>query len=382
MFRSIWAEDGWIPLCAKAKGHGSCLGEPVNGYWPIAHRLIAEPIALIDLPLWPYVFPVLGAFALSALSAVIFYVVGRLTSFFWGCVLAFGVVLTPVLGVEFLNVLGNIHWILLASAMLVLAGSYPLKRNGLLIAVFLFIAAVSSPAGFIIPAMIMLLVVTRLSILRGVAWPFFFSLVGWVIQVLAVVKFDGGQRIGSSLSMVERIDGWANSIVGTVPGLSVGRVGPQSFLFVSSRLTPTLIVVLTLITLGLIALHSKSTEVQRRFCVIGIGTQALNAFLLLILDENPRYTFVLVALNLVWIVGLVGSLVGSRFYLRAVLVFLIIVAPLSGFKSGSYRDTPSSITWQEQLESAQAQCRAGAEEVELFFAPGRTYATEVPCSAL
>ena len=381
-FKTIWAEDGWMPMCALSNGHFSCLTEPVNGYWPIVHRLVAEPLSMIPLSLWPFIFPLLGAASIGVLCAVIFNYVTRQTSKFFGLVCGLGVVLTPILGVEFLNVFGNVHWVLLMAAMVLIALSRRANVSSPVLLVFLFVSSLSNPVGFMIPATFLLLVIARLKSAQTIMWPFAVSLVGWFIQVFAIMQFDGTNRVGSSQSMTEKVESWANAIVGVVPGVRIARESPASFLFAPSRFTPALIVALTLGLLVYLILRSRSSEALRRFTVLGIGTQVLTAVLLLILDENPRYTFVLVALNLIWIVGLLGASVQMRMITKTVLVCLLIFAPLSGFKAGSYRTTPSSVSWQDQLRIAEERCAKREQFVEFFFAPDRAYVTEVHCSAL
>jgi hypothetical protein len=244
------------------------------------------------------------------------------------------------------------------------------------------VAALSNPAGFVIPTMIMLLWFARMVSLNTLARRLFSSTVGWVIQVAAIAQFDGIDRVGTTSSFAEKIDTWANTIVGVVPGMSVSREGASSLLFFSSHFTPGLVVLLTLGIVALVFFGKRFDEIQRRFALLGLGTQFLTAFLVVILDENPRYTFVLVALNLIWIVGLIGSTLSVSLALKAVLACLLLVAPLAGFKAGSYRTTPSEIPWQDQLENAKELCANGASTVELFFAPGQTYVTEVSCKAL
>ena len=382
MFRSIWAEDGWITLCVVDRGHASCLYQPVNGYWPIVHRVVAEPLALLPMSVWPVLFPILGAALMGVLCGVVYRCVEKLMGRFLGWLCGLGIVLVPVLGVEFLNVFGNVHWVLLMLAMVVVALREEITSIQRLVPVFLFVAALSNPAGFVIPAMIMLLWVGRMANLNALVRPLFSSTVGWLIQVVAIAQFDGVDRVGTSSSTAEKIDSWASTIFGVVPGLSVSREGTSSFLFVSSRFTPALVVLITLGLVAAIFFGRGFKEVQRRFALLGIGSQVLTAFLVVILDENPRYTFVLVALNLIWIVGLIGSTFSISPALKAVLVCLLLVAPLAGFKAGSYRTTPSEISWQDQLDSAKEQCDSGASTVEMFFAPGRTYVTEVSCNAL
>lgn len=379
---SVWAEDGWVPLCVVDSGHFACLDVPVNGYWPIIHRLVAEPLAFLPLASWPFLFPALGALSISVFCGLVYQSVSRLTPHFFALLGSLGILLVPVLGVEFLNVLGNVHWILLMSAMVLVALR---EANSLFqwpISTFLFVASLSNPAGFVIPAMIMLIWLARRTRFASVVRPLVFSTIGWLIQVAAIVRFGGVDRVGTSSTVAEKLESWASTIVGVIPGASVSREGTPTFLFVSSRFTPVLVVLLSLGLVALVFFGKGFKETQRRFALLGIGSQGLTAFLVVILDENPRYTFVLVALNLIWIVGLIGSTLAVTPVLKAVLVCLLLVAPLAGFKAGSYRTTPSEIGWQDQLDSAKELCDNGASTVELFFAPSRTYVTELNCDRL
>jgi hypothetical protein len=105
----------------------------------------------------------------------------------------------------------------------------------------------------------------------------------------------------------------------------------------------------------------------------------LGAFELLILDENPRYVYVVVALNTLWVEGLIGTRWQPGLVGRVMAVAVCALLWLPGFPAEPYRTTPSDVSWHEQLANATVTCAGGAESVTLHFAPERIYETEVSC---
>jgi hypothetical protein len=107
-----------MPLCVVSNGHGACLDDQVNGFWPFFHRLLAEAFALVPMSLWPWLLPISGALLTGGVAVVVFHVVSRLVGAFTGGVASAATVLLPFLGMEYINVVGNIHWLLLIIGML------------------------------------------------------------------------------------------------------------------------------------------------------------------------------------------------------------------------------------------------------------------------
>jgi hypothetical protein len=380
-YDSIWAEDGWVQLCVVAKGHGSCLDEQVNGYWPIVHRLIAELLSLLPLSWWPAASPLFAALLLGALVTVTFGVLRDLAGSGAAVLGSAAIVLSPSLGMEFINVLGNVHWILLMAAMFMLIRPNRVGRVKWNILMLVFVASLSNPAGFVL---ILLVVVLRLVGLHATndAWRLGgVALAGWITQAGAIVLFGGTQRVGTSFSFEEKLLSVVNSFLGIVPGLRIDTTQSVSFLAVSTRLTSFVSLLALVLFLLMRLLDAKSGSQLRALASLGFATQALALFLMLILDPNPRYLFVIIALNSVWVAGMIGLTLRRNLTTAFVLGALILMA-LPGFAVGPYRSTPSEVSWREQIRRAQTDCSSGAIEVELFFAPERSYPTVVKCSRL
>lgn len=377
---SVWAEDGWIPLCVVARGNGSCLFEQVNGYWPIIHRLLAEPLSILPLAWWPLVFPVLAALITALLILLIFRTLQQLMGIPTAIAGSVGIVLTPTLGMEFINVVGNVHWVLLMAAMVIFISPSRERRPGwaLLLA---FIAGIANPASFVLIVLAGLLrfvgeVKSKEALKIG-----FSAFFGWLFQVLAILRFSGTERVGTSFTLDEKILNVVNSLLGVIPGLRIDSTQSVSFLASSTRLTPYVCLVVLLVFLVALIANRRNSLTMRKLASFGLTTQALSIFLLLILDPNPRYVFVVVALNLVWVVGMIGLLTRQSCIMYAFVVVLVLMS-LPGFSAGPYRSTPSDVSWSDQLQKARTECAQGAERIELHFAPERSYPTMVECSRL
>ena len=378
--KSVWAEDGWIPLCVVSRGSGRCLAEQVNGYWPIVHRLLAEPLALIPMGWWPLVFPLLAALLISLLVLSVFQTlrhVGGIPSAIAG---SLGIVLIPTLGMEFINVLGNIHWVILMAAMVIMISPIREKRFGVVL-LLVFVAGIANPASFVLVILVALLRISRVMPTKQALKIGAAALTGWLLQVLAVLVFKGTDRVGTSFTLEEKMLNVVNSFLGVIPGLRIDSTQSVSFLATSTRLTPYVGFAVLLTFLIVLIMRRGTSHSLKAFASFGLTTQALSIFLLLILDPNPRYVFVVIALNLIWVVGMIGASVRRT---RVMYLFALALALLSlpGFAAGPYRSTPSDVSWSDQLENARIACAEGAETVEFHFAPERSYPTVVNCSRL
>jgi hypothetical protein len=382
LFSFIWAEDGWFLMCARSQGVGSCLFEPVNGYWPMFHRILAEPIAFFPLEWWSFVVVVLGAALFGCLMGVLYRSFGRLTDHMWAWFTVVLVAVMPVLGVEYINVVGNIHWALLVGCLMLIISSTPERLGSPLILMLVFSAGLSNPAGFVIVACAVLMWIARIiSAPIGLRLAFA-GFTGWAIQVVAILSYGGDERVGSTLMFLDRLDSWANTIVGVVPGLGSNHVTSVNSLVYNTTLSSIVLVVGVVVFLSWTAFSKRTAETDRRLAVLGLSTQLLTGFLVLILNENPRYVFVSTMLNVVWILGMLHQRIKGFRFLRAGLVLATVIMSLPAFRASSYRTTPSTLAWSTQIELARDECESGAETVTFFFAPGQTYLTEVPCNRL
>lgn len=378
--KSVWAEDGWVPLCVVSRGSGRCLADQVNGYWPIIHRLLAEPLAMIPMAWWPLVYPILAAMLIGFLVVLVFQTLRQLVGTPTAIAGSVGILMTPTLGMEFINVLGNVHWILLMVAMVLLIS--PLHEDRFRVVLTLvFVAGVANPASFVLVILAGLLRISRAmpakQALKIGAAAFF----GWLLQVLAILGFKGTDRVGTSFTLEEKMLNVVNSFLGVIPGLRMDSTQSVSFLATSTRLTPYVGFAVLLTCLITSIMKQGTSSAVKTFASFGLTTQVLSIFLFVILDPNPRYVFVVIALNLVWIIGMIGVSIRPRRTMYVLAVGLAVLS-LPGFSAGPYRTTPSDVSWSDQLENARVACAEGAKTVELHFAPERSYPTLVKCSRL
>ena len=377
MFKSIWAEDGWMPLCVVARGHGSCLFEPVNGYWPAAHRLLAEVFALLPMASWPVVFPVLAALMMGGMCATTFLAFRSIGQEKMGVVLAVGIPLIPALGIEFINVIGNIHWVLLIVTMLVMLMK---NSNSTLLLTLVVVTSLTNPVSFVLVPLIGSLWFVGAVEKKHALTLSLSSFISWVIQFGMIVGFDGTDRIGFASTASQVIEVWSNSLLGVVPGLRSSSENGEGLNFVSTWLTPITVVLLTVAALFWFMFSNDFSLQVKKTAAFGVASQILTAFILIGFEENPRYSFVLLTLNAIWITAMVGLNFGQWSVVAAVaaLVFL----PLPAFKAGSYRTSHSQIEWSTQIRIARTECELGKSEAMFRFAPSITYESIVPCGSI
>jgi hypothetical protein len=89
------------------------------------------------------------------------------------------------------------------------------------------------------------------------------ALAGWITQIGMISLFDGTERVGTSFTFEEKLVAFANSSLRVVPGLRAFSNTPVSFLSVSTRLFPILVVIGVFAIVGwliLIPRDRKSSE--------------------------------------------------------------------------------------------------------------------------
>ena len=377
MFKSIWAEDGWMPLCVVARGHGSCLFEPVNGYWPVLHRILAEGFALLPLVTWPFMFPLFAALMMGGMCAVVFLALRSNGQERMGLILGLGIPMIPSLGIEFINVVGNVHWILLIVAMLMMLMT---TSNLTLLLVLVVVASLTNPVSFVLMFMVGLLwFVDGMDSRQGLIL-FSASLISWAIQLVFVLRFDGTNRVEFASETTRVIEVWSNSLLGIVPGLRVSDQFGGGLNSGRTWLTSLAVVLATVGVLAWVILSRRFSLLYKKIAVFGIVSQVLTVFVLIGFRENPRYAFVLLTLNAIWIMSLIEIKFGRSSLMVGVVGLLLL--PLPALKAGSYRTTHSQIEWSEQIKILRTECESGRLQTTAHFAPGVTYKTLVPCKSV
>jgi len=380
MFRSIWAEDGWTLLCSRERGVGRCLLEPVNGYWPVFHRAYSEVVAPLPVSLWPVMLPISGAALTALLSVVLARATAPFDSLVLRGVIVFSPVMLPTLGLEFINVVGNVHWIVLMVSILHLLSvdfGAPTRRRD---HVLLFLGGLSGPAGFATIVAVLGVTIARRVTVRRSGSVLVAAVTGFVIQATMIAVHRGDGRLGSSLDYRERAEAIANDVLGLVPGLNATREVPISFLSYSSAFTPVVLAV-AIAFLGLLALVRARHERVRVGGAMLCTTLSISVFLALTIDPNPRYEYVVGLLGttaLLWMLS--GASVPQR--AGSVAACLLMILWLPAFGVGPFRSTGSDVGWRTQVEEARLACDAGAASVSLHFAPERFLEELVPCEAL
>ncbi|MET9631893.1 hypothetical protein ABZX92_30960 [Lentzea sp. NPDC006480] len=383
----LWAEDG-ARFAADALSSSALhnLLTPYGGYLHTLPRLVAELVALLPIESAAAGFAVAAAM-LRALVALIAFAGSKayLRSTPMRFVLAALVIVLPAGNSETLNNMANLHWFLLYGAFWAL-----LWRNAprVPVAIFVFLAAVSSPLVFILAP----LAVARLFLPRKEV-PLAF-LAGLAVQAVAMVfatrnpyshtEVDPVQVLLASLLRVpvvaltgsERVDEFypAHGNLVILLALLVTAIPVAAGLRFAGRAGRTLVLLsaaysVVVILACLVLNWSQALQVQAPEVVMAAQRYSVAPCLFLFtaifvgLDATPAKT---------WERAVVS---GSR-YLIGIAVVVSVFAHLR-----EPATVLKGVPWDESVARARAQCAAGATDARLDHEP-KDWFFLVPCRSV
>lgn len=367
-------------LCPRERGVGRCLLEPVNGYWPVFHRIFSEFVSALPLTWWPVILPISGAALTALLPVVLAHVTTHIRTTALRGVIVFSPVLLPALGLEFINVVGNAHWtVLLFAIFSVLDAELEGHAQPGRLAV-LFFGGISGPVGFATIVAVLGVSIARRAEIRKAMSRLLAAGAGFGIQAAMILWHRGDDRVGSSLDVRARFEAVTNDVLGVIPGLHVTREVPISFLSYSSALSP-IVLFGTFVGVGLLVLLRARQETTRLGAAMLCAALSMSIFLALTLDPNPRYEY---AIGLIVTVGMLLVLVGvvAATSARNAIAGLMLLVWLPAFAAGPFRTTPSEVSWSTQLSEGRSACAGGSATVLLHFAPERFLETSVSCEVV
>lgn len=383
----LWAEDGSRFLVdALTQPAFTNLTEPYGGYLHTLPRLVAELVAVLPLEWAAGGFAVTAA-ALRAVVALITFAAsdGYLRSTPLRIVLAALVVVLPAGNSEPLNNMANLHWFLLYGVFWAL-----LWRNGprLLIALFVFLAAVSSPLVLVLaPVALLRLTVPGKpvpvaflagALVQGVTTvfaerlPYSYDAVDPVQVALAgllrvpVVAFTGSEQVATIYPEYGNLPALVALVLAGVPILAGlrwgGRAGRMLVLLSVGYSALVIVVCLTSNWIAVLQVQHPTVVMMGQrysiapclflFTAIAVGLDAAPA---------RRWERVTVAAC------------------RSVIPLVVLVSIVLHFRAPTVVLT--GVPWSESVARARAQCAEGDPTGRLAHQPA-TWFFELPCRQL
>ncbi|GGU48566.1 hypothetical protein [Lentzea flava] len=383
----LWAEDGARFMVDAVRSPAlSNLVEPYGGYLHTLPRLVAEVVALLPIEQTAAGFAIAAAMLRALVALITFAASGAyLRSAPLRFALAALVIVLPAGNSETLNNMSNLHWFLLYGAFWAL-----LWRNAprVPVAVFVFLAAVSSPLVFVLAP----IAVVRLFLARKEV-PIAF-LAGLVVQAVAMLfatrtpyshdEVDPVQVLLASLLRVpvvaltgsERVSQFypAHGNLVIVVALLVAAVPMAAGLRFGDRAGRTLVL--------LAAAYSAIVIVA---CLVLNWTHVLQVQAPEVVMAGQRYsiapclflfTAIFVGLDATPAKAWERAVVAGSRYLIGIAVVVSIFAHLRVPKT-----VLTGIPWDESLARARAECAAGAPEARLEHEP-KGWFFVVPCRSV
>ncbi|MEU0880205.1 hypothetical protein ABZ345_16515 [Lentzea sp. NPDC005914] len=383
----LWAEDGArFTVDALRSPALSNLVQPYGGYLHTLPRLVAELVALLPLE-WAAAGFAISAAMLRALVALIAFAGSKayIRSAPLRFALAALVIVLPAGNSETLNNMSNLHWFLLYGVFWAL-----LWRNAprVPVAIFVFLATVSSPLVFILAPIALVrlflprkevpitflagLAVQALAMVLATRSPYSHDEIDPVQVLLAsllrvpVVAFTGSERVSQFYPEHGNLTILVALLIAGVPmaaGFRFADRAGRALVLVAAAYS--VIVIVACLVLN----WSHVLQVQIPEVVIAGQRYSIAPCLFLFtaifvgLDATPSKTWE-------------RAVVGASRYLIGIAVVVSIFAhmrvPYTVLKG---------IPWDESVARARAQCAAGAQEVRLEHEP-KDWFFMLPCRSL
>ena len=372
----VWAEDGLFPLCVKQSGYLECLIDPFAGYFLFLSRTLAIPVSWFPVEMWPLATNLVAAVGAGLLAGGIAWTlatagVGRLAA---GAASLMSV-LVPIVGLEAVNTAGSLYMPLLVWAALL--ASLPPKSTAHLALVVTVLLVTS----LTIPSSIVLLLplsvsayLWRPSLLRFLLGTFAL-IMGFLVQVITTMTTANPRPVALSVdSAVAWFEGLASALWTLTPvPWGLDPTGVIDAANSNATLDVALQVVLVLLVLASLVVVWQGARSSQPV-VAGLGMLVFTGVLLsgvpaLLGYPNNRYFVIPIVAVCVAGVSLLDRLSTRWGTTLAIAVSIAAVAMwIPRFPASDFRATARP-PWTQMLEDAQAQCRAGAEQVSLTFSP-------------
>ena len=364
----LWAEDGLFPICVNKAGFLACLFDPYAGYLHLLPRLSAGVIALFPVSTWPVV---------ATFLAAVFAGLTTLFTFWWLRRYGFGVVastavallpvITPIVGLESINVIACVYMLMLFLAMVMLA--FPLQNFPLWpVAVFFVITSLTIPSMAILLVVLVFQIAVRQIAIRTGGILLLVTALGVVVHWLISQTAEKPRVLQTSVdTLLQWVQAVPTAILTFVPGLGLS---PQT-IFTNYQSRPSdlisWLVVGGLLVLG-VSLVVRHSARNRGIGLLVLAGLALGALPSIVGFANNRY---FVVPCLLWAAALVTALdpllQRSRWWAVGLAGAVIAVVWWPAMPASAWRTTPAP-SWPDEVTRVVAQCKTdpGLTERPIF----------------
>lgn len=389
--RTMWAEDGYVFLGCHTRGESllDCLGEAYGGYLHVMPR-IGAVLAWIGPPdLWTVAVTTAAAAILGACAFLVAAAVERATgSALAGLVGGLALGLPFEAGHEVIGNLANLHWILFATAIVLIVAAWLGRAPGPADVAAVAGVALSSALAPIVFVMAALGVLTR----RAGSLPLAVAAgIGSAVQAGVALTVPRDPPLHDPVGFADALQSFVDRVLVAGPFGSVALLPGWA---------------LAAVACGIVAIIFGAASSQRTAGLtamaglVGAGLAAYVTAVLVNRWTGPRYEYVPgVLLIEATVVGaaLIGAALrgadgdGSpaawtwRVPRRAELPLLVTIAVVAIGAASSYRlesRTSDGPDYAVEYAAAVAGCHAGTESVRVRISPwpsDRAWTVEVPC---
>lgn len=352
----LWAEDGLFPLCVSKAGFLACAIDPFAGYSILLPRLLAGVTALFAVSSWPLVVAVMAALLAGLTSGVAFWWLRR---YGLGALVAGAVallpVITPIVGLESINVIASVYMLMLFLTVLMLA--LPVRDLPTWpVACFFLLTALTIPSmAIVLIILIFQMLVGQIAVRKG-AVLFAAGAFGVLVQFIVSQTAEKPRVIQPS---VDTLTEWVNAVPTALltfwPGLALGE---QTIFtnYVSAPASATAMFAVAALFIVGVVLTARYTDRLRGVGLLILAGLALGAFPSVIGFVNNRY---FVVPCLLWaaalLIGLDPVLRRARWWALGLVVLVTAVIWWPAMPASAWRTTPAP-SWPDEVSRIVAQC--------------------------
>ncbi len=376
----VWAEDGLFPLCVKSHSVFSCTVDPFAGYFLFLPRVVAWPVSLFPLDMWPAVTNVTAGL-LAALAAAAIYLllrrrgVGMVTSIFVSLL----PVLAPIMGFEAINAIGSSYMLLVVVAALALCLPPQGKFPTVLYAVIALVTALTIPSSavLLIPLVVLAwrrLIPRRSALIVGAA-----LVAGLVVQAITALTAENQRQVAMSISSLRA---WAEAmptaLLTTWPGstelLPSGQLGLGTALpFAGVGIV--LVIIVAVLGIWLSVRGGSLATGCGLLLLVGLGLGALPA--IAGYANNRYYVLPLLLWTAALLIGLDHVIAWRTNWVMGAIALVLVVLWWPSFGASPFRANAEP-QWPAMLENAQAACvKDPTAPATVMFSPNWPFADAV-----
>lgn len=366
----LWAEDGLFTLCIHKADFWTCLSEPFAGYLHFLPRLMVWPVSLLPWEHWALAANLTAAVLAGFTSGIAFTILYRNGLHqFVAIAVALLPVISPMVGLEAINVIACSYMLLLFLSTLLIAFPPPtLEESESKYAfggvILLLVTALTIPSAVVLVPLVLIMAI-RGHWSRRIAGLWLGGLgLGLVIQFVVVRTAEVPRELNLSGQAIQAwVDAIPVSLLTFWPGLSIGQ---YSF-FTNFQMTPLgitgwMIAVAMLLGGAWLILRGSPRRLPIGLLLLaGLGFGLIPS---VIGYANNRYFVVpLLLWGAALIVALDGPIRRTNPWIVGLITVIVLVIWWPAMAASAYRATPAP-PWSDEVARVEARCASEPGFVE------------------